>query len=515
VLALAGLAFVVDLHATRLGIGLSPDSASYLAGGASLIGGHGYSWFDGKALTTFPPGYSSLVVVAHVLGVDPGVFLRYLNALMAGGIVVLTYVLLRRHVRSRVVQVAGTAIVACSPAILNVADMAWSEATFIAISLGMFLLMEKLLTAPRSIGLIAGIVGLTWLGFLFRYAGVVLLVVDAAVILIALRQLKLKELLLRAGAYLAIVALVPLAWMARDLAADGTLFGPRGSSRFAAPTIVDQLFTNLAQLFLPHRLQPGVSPSTGAPAATIGVLVLVLAVGGIAIFASRRGQWLCPQGPLVLMLYVIIYSGYLAFSEATTSLDAIDTRLVTPLWVPILVLASMGVDELCRVERVRRHRVLIALGGVAVLACVGTQLWVATADANNLASHAAGYRSSIVQSPGWERTLSSLPTAKPILSNDQYLAWLELEASSGGTITDHEYTVEAAPESATGIDAQLCGDPYILWYDNGSGPYLSIKSLHTYAHFRYVLMTPTAQIDQLDPFYRSPKCRVAASGGAG
>src|SRR3954452_2772404 len=98
VLIIAFAAGVLALVATRHGPALNPDSTTYLSGAQNLAKGS-FNDFTGHPLTTFPPGFPSLLVVGHWFGVSGENASRYINAASFVAIALLTYLLVRRHTR--------------------------------------------------------------------------------------------------------------------------------------------------------------------------------------------------------------------------------------------------------------------------------------------------------------------------------------------------------------------------------------------------------------------------------
>src|SRR5260370_41157321 len=113
---------------------------------------------------------------------------RFVNGARLAAIVLPSWVLFRRHVRSPRLLLAATAAVALSPAVLNVADEAWSEPLFCVVLLVFILVLEDAVAArppsPRLVaiaGLIAGV------AFLVRYAASALIIAGVVVLLTARR----------------------------------------------------------------------------------------------------------------------------------------------------------------------------------------------------------------------------------------------------------------------------------------------------------------------------------------
>src|SRR5439155_6001990 len=99
--------------------------------------------------------------------------------------IVLGYILLRRHVRSERVRVVATVSIGCSAVLLEIYEKALSEHLFLPVLLLFVLVAEEVLARPRYGLLVGAMVLLAWIAFYLRYAGVVLAVVGALVVIVA------------------------------------------------------------------------------------------------------------------------------------------------------------------------------------------------------------------------------------------------------------------------------------------------------------------------------------------
>ncbi len=87
-----------------------------MASARNLVAGRGFTDHCGYTLTAWPPGLSGLLALGLRLGIEPSTTARALNAVAMAAIVILTFVLLRRHLRSTWTVLTGTALVALSGA---------------------------------------------------------------------------------------------------------------------------------------------------------------------------------------------------------------------------------------------------------------------------------------------------------------------------------------------------------------------------------------------------------------
>src|SRR3990172_6151761 len=77
----------VLLYSTPEGLGLSDDSIAYIAGARSILAGNGYreAWLASNGpVTHFPPGFSSVLAMIGLSGLDPLRGTRFVNSLLFG-----------------------------------------------------------------------------------------------------------------------------------------------------------------------------------------------------------------------------------------------------------------------------------------------------------------------------------------------------------------------------------------------------------------------------------------------
>jgi hypothetical protein len=75
------------LYSTPQGLGLSDDSIAYIAGARSLLSGQGYreAWLaSNQPVTHFPPGFSSILALIGLSGLDPLRGTRLINSILFG-----------------------------------------------------------------------------------------------------------------------------------------------------------------------------------------------------------------------------------------------------------------------------------------------------------------------------------------------------------------------------------------------------------------------------------------------
>ncbi len=486
--ALAGLgAAVVSLAATSRGPGLSPDSTEYLSTGINLAAGEGLRNFAGTELTIFPPGLPVVVAVGHWLGLSASWTVRLFNAAAFAATVWLGFVLLRRHVRSMLLVAGGTVLLAVSGPLLAMAEMAWTEPVFIAIALAFVLVLEDACDARHPARLLALAVGLAWMGFMFRYAGIALIPAGALSVLLGRRARGWRRATGAASVFLLAAAALPLLWMARNHVVDGTFLGPRAPSTDSITAVVSRFWLVLGQWALPG-LSASHQRAVGFAIVVVGV-ALLLAV----LVTSGSGEVRDPLGrdteagraasPIPLLCFAGAYTAYLVLAQLTTAFDQLDTRLLSPLYVPLVVLTVLAIDRLELAIPGRRRAIASGLvaGGLALFVLFQAQSFARGAHQSSASGPelaAQGWRSSTLV-----HAAAAIPARAHLYSNVPDAVWAE----SGRQPTLFSPLRKAYRSSlalqvpSTFVSTMGCSDTWLAWStDPSAGDYFTPRQLARY-----------------------------------
>lgn len=360
---LCAVAAVLTIVATWRGPGIGPDSIVYLSTGSSLTSGAGLVTHEGEPLTLWPPGLPALVAAGSSLGLTGETTSRILNVVSVAVTVALAHLLLRRVTHRRSVLLGATALVAVSPVLEHVASMVLTEAAFIPLTLAAILVVTRA-WARGSIGRgdMALLVLLCWVGFLLRYAGAALIGFAALAIFTVTRGQGTRRAAAVTVGFAAAAAVVPVGWLLRNRATDGTLMGPRIGSDDTIVDVAHQIAVTLGRWLLPgHAVSLPIRAVAGA------ALVIVLAIG---LSRLRRHSPDRGTGALVAtLLFVAVFTAYLIVAKLTTAFEPLDTRLMSALAVPLLVLGAVVADH--GLDRTRSRRGARVLGAVLLVFLAG------------------------------------------------------------------------------------------------------------------------------------------------
>jgi hypothetical protein len=341
---------------------ITPDSATYLTGAERLVEAGRFEACDGP-VTLFAPGYSAAMVPFVGLGLDAPDAARLVNVLATLLLVLGAGALASGSGLSRRASVWVAVAVAVSYVALRNGALVWSEPLFCALLTWLLVVLVNGGSglAVRATPRVATAVVLTWALLLIRHSGVFLLPAVALAAWLGTSPASGRGL--RVAAFTAALVAVPALWWLRNTSIDGDPFGRRSGSRFSALEVLRQVPDGLSSLALPGDLPF---------ALRLAVLIPFLAA---ALFAWRRSRDL--PGPrltvLVLWTTVAVYVTGVTLAAIRTLVDPIDTRLLSPVFVPAVVLVALGIAGPAVRPRAVRERVPAAcavalVGAMALLA---------------------------------------------------------------------------------------------------------------------------------------------------
>lgn len=395
---LCGVAMTLAGLATLRGPGLTQDSVGYLATGVNFARSDGLRMLADQELTIFPPGLPLIAALGEAIGLGAEPTLRIVSILSFGAMVFLGNRLLRQTVDHIGVVVGATTLLAVSPTLLGISKMAWSEPPFIVIVL-LWLTMLSGVWRRHSVSAsdLAALCALCWAAFLLRYIGMALIAVSGLTLLAVDRPITMRSFSRVAGFGAAAMA-VPLGVMLRNRAADGTILGNRLESHDSIREVVARTAATIGGWLVPIG---GLSSRTlaltamGAAAAVAIGVVTLRPEGSDAI--DDGGHEVGGFTSLVVpVLFIVVYVGYLTGAALSTSFEPTNSRYLSPVYIPSVVLAAVALVGVLRRLSSARWRRLI---GALAVTFVGAQAMVSIGDARDDAADGIGFNSR-----GWSES---------------------------------------------------------------------------------------------------------------
>ncbi len=346
-LSLAGMG-VVWAATSRMGPGVSTDSAMILSTAENLLRGRGLVDYSGTELTQFPPLYSLILAGGSALfRQDVFVVGWILNVLVFGALIWFTGTYLRSAFGNEpILAYFGSFIIFSSTSLIEISANIASDPLFMLMVLFFCVLAAAYLRSGQ--GRYAAFAAvLTIVSCFQRYAGLALVITGSLVAAYAYRS-ELRRAFAAALVFGLITAAPIFAWgYLHNAPVNGTVFGAR------LPAVPFLNFTTGAEKvlywFIPYRI---ISAAGAAYllAAIVLVCVLALVATGIPHFLRAIAE------PLVIphVVFLLVYFSVLVLDISYYELKGINTDRVHIIALPsLLVLISVVGAQLLQAARSR------------------------------------------------------------------------------------------------------------------------------------------------------------------
>lgn len=321
------------------GIGISPDSVVYLSTAENILQHFSFTDFTGLPLVIFPIGYPLfLAKLAFLFGKAPVTLLPVANGLLLTGVLIMTSSLIRdvsKH--NSLYKPLILSLLACSPALLEIYSMAWSETLFLFLMLLFALSFRKYLQTPRLFPLIvAALVAAA--AFITRYAGVCLLLTGGILLLFdgALPRItKIRHLIL----FSFLAASQGVLNLVRNSLVSGNSTGVREKALRSFADTLYQAGSVLADWF------PFLK---GHATLSAGILVCFLIGCLLGFFYAAWQQDTYPTSHTILSCFALVYLLFLLTLASISRFEDISNRLLSPVYIPLLVLSTSWLPALVK-----------------------------------------------------------------------------------------------------------------------------------------------------------------------
>ncbi len=337
--AIAGItgAVIIILLTSRYGIGLSPDSVSYISAARNVSGGTGFINYDGYYFVLQAPLYPLLLAaVDKIFLIDPLLSAGYLNALFMGLTVYISALFLRKRLDSFLLAAIGTLTIIISFSFLKLFLIALSEPLFILLVM-LFLFCFDYYEEKGDLFSLIIISAVSSLLCLTRYAGVI--IIPAGVLCICMYGKRTLKVKIRHSAIYSAITFIPSGlWIIRNIILTETFTGQRAPSSYTLIENIFFYFNTILDWYLPVQI------NTMQLFFIILILTALGISGAVLIYKREINSKVAKQlGPM--LIFIVSYSGLILISSSTTAYDRIDNRLLSPIMVPLVVLTLIVLDK--------------------------------------------------------------------------------------------------------------------------------------------------------------------------
>lgn len=495
VIMLSFLGITLVLIATsRYGIGLSPDSIGYISTARNLGTGNGFLLYDGNPTVLCPPLYPAILALTYkTFGFDPLNSARVINAIIFGLIVYLSGFLILRYVdNSLLFMLVGILFILFSKPLFSVSIMAWTEPLFILfvllflISLGFY--MEK--GNKTLLGLLSASVALA---SLTRYIGVTL-ILSTVIIVLFLHNQSIKNKLIHLFLF-GIVSTLPFSiWAIRNFTLTGTLFGTHAPSM---SSYYENLYLTLRTFFfwlLPHRITEHRS-----------ILMIFSMIVGYLVGISWGNNWLKLKSLIIhtgpLIIFTTVYTIFLIYSSTTTAIDPIDDRLLSPIYIPVIIIMLSIVQSI--VKPFKEHHSEKSVNGFLVIIF---SIWLICplkgiiSEAKNIFNHGAGYNTILWKDSEVIKYLSQHPLKKNrfVYSNAPDALYILAGLSAKFSPSKTYYRSTKMKDSIS--TWPIASTAYLIWFDNKPRDYLyTIEEMKSICNIFQIVKLDDGSIYTISP----------------
>jgi hypothetical protein len=317
--------FLIQLFSRHSGIGVSPDSVTYIAATRHMVNGFGFKSFDNLPVVDFPFAYPFFLTIISLLSrMDPLQFGPWLNGVLFG---VLLYVC--GGIMNGFQKTTGwykrilLFCILCSPALQEVYSMLWSETVFLILILVFIYSITNYLNfkTKRWLWISALICAITCLT---RYAGVFMMLTGGTILIFNKENPLLKRVM---DCLIFGILSVPLLLvnMIRNYWLTGMATGIRPKSEVGLLKIMEYFGDVLCDWLLLDR-------SAGLAIILTALVLLIFAL--IVIF--RRHIRSANNEEYVIAVSGLIYSSFMIFSYSITRYEPFTSRLLSPIFLLLL-----------------------------------------------------------------------------------------------------------------------------------------------------------------------------------
>lgn len=344
----------IYLFTRHSGIGVSPDSVMYASTAANIRAHFSFTDFNGLPLVDFPLGYPLLLAfISFITGLSVFQLAPFLNALLFCALIFLTSSLLNQFRNCTWLgKAAVLSLLACSPALLEVYNMLWSETLFLVLTLWFLHSMIQYLKTERFAALLfAGI--LVSLAFVTRYAGISLLATGCLLVLF-FGALSLKKKLAHLLAFVLTGISLALVNLVRNQLVTGNSTGVREKALRGLAENIFQLGGVVSE-WLPFLR------GHEEMAAVLFLFIFGTAATGI-LFRIFQQQYYASAENAVASFFVT-YTVFILGVATVSRFENLSSRLLSPLYVPLFLLVYQGIQMM----NIKKRRGIAYLFPVAMV----------------------------------------------------------------------------------------------------------------------------------------------------
>ena len=358
IVCIAGLGTAHILVRTdTYGAVIEGDSVYFLSTASNFLAGEGWRDYAGRPMVGWPPLFPLLLAALDGIGIEPLEAGRWINAAAFGLIILVAGCWLHSNLRSRLLGLAATAILAASLPLSNLASRFLTDPLFVLFTLLALIWLAAFLHRGRRTSLWWAAV-FTALAAITRYPGVVLIGVGV-LLLLGWRTRELAARLKDTIVFGAVSSLPLAGVLMYNRAVSKSLTGWRGESGQSLSDGLSQIVDVFRTWVVPPNTPDEVAYLLWLVVGFVGLAAVVLGVPRMSSNSYRSAPEAAPPSVGLRPAFPFgVFAGVYLLSMVNVPLFvlpvAIQSRYLLPVYVPLLLAAVFLLDRFLSIEATGR-----------------------------------------------------------------------------------------------------------------------------------------------------------------
>jgi hypothetical protein len=317
---------IVHFFSKHSGIGVSPDSVTYISAARHLVQGKGFISFDNLPVVDFPFGYPFfLSIISFVTRFDPLHYGAILNGILFASLLYVSGGMMNGfHSASVWYKRILLICILLSPALQEVYSLLWSETVFILLIIFFIICISKYLRQPTPGWLLLSII-ICSAACLTRYAGL-FMIMTGLILIFFNAPLTWRTRIFHCLVFGSLSFSLLLLNMIRNLSATGLALGLRPKNHVGIMKILEYFGGVFCDWILADRI----------PFLAIMLGFFALAVFVLTIFFSNRNKKSGNGFEYVAAVTGLMYCIFMIVTSSLTRYDQFTNRLLSPMFIPLL-----------------------------------------------------------------------------------------------------------------------------------------------------------------------------------
>jgi len=355
---------IIQIFSHHGGIGVSPDSVTYISTARNFYNGHGLIGFDNQPLVVFPALYPIFLgAVSFITRLDPVIYGAVTNGLLFAFLLYLCGAIMNGfYFFSRWYKLIILSCLVLSPSLLEIYSMLWSETLFILLTI-LFIITIRNYFQKHSVQSLIGLSLVVALACITRYAGVALMTAGG-MLLILDPQIKFPRKILHVIAFSIISSSLLFLNIVRNISATGVATGIR---QMGTTPLLQNIyyFGNILCDWLPF-------PKNNLTAFIITVAcILICIIAFVTLFRNRVKAY---SYECIISAFSLVYIAFMLLSATVSRYEQITNRLLSPLFIPLLWSLSYWLPPFANKFKFIKRGGIVGLGLLAVAVFQNHQL---------------------------------------------------------------------------------------------------------------------------------------------